>query len=33
MSVDEDKYFEQMITTAWNLDGAKSVGKAWKGEI
>jgi len=33
MSIDDDKYFEQMMNTAWNLDGSKTVGKAWKGEI
>jgi hypothetical protein len=32
MSVEDDKYFEQMITTAWNLEG-KTYGKGWKGEI
>jgi len=34
MSVDDDRYFEQMMNSAWNLDGSKSGGqKAWKGEI
>jgi Ca2+-binding EF-hand superfamily protein len=30
-SVDNDQYFELMITNAWNLDN-KSYGKAWAGE-
>lgn len=34
MSIDDDKYFEQMINTVWGLDGGfKSYGKGWKGEI
>jgi hypothetical protein len=33
MSVDDDKYYEQMMNTAWNLDGSKTTQKAWKGEI
>jgi hypothetical protein len=32
MSIDDDKYFEQMMITAWQLDGPKSYGKGWKGE-
>jgi len=34
MSVEDDKYFELMINTAWNLDGSRNpVQKGWKGEI
>jgi hypothetical protein len=33
MSVDDDKYFEQMIVTAWNLDNKSQVQKGWRGEI
>ena len=34
MSIDDDKYFEQMINTCWNLDGSKQAAKkGWKGEI
>jgi hypothetical protein len=33
MSVDDDKYFEQMMITAWQLDGPRNTGKGWKGEI
>jgi hypothetical protein len=33
MSIDEDKYFEAMMNSAWNLDGSKAPAKkAWKGE-
>jgi hypothetical protein len=32
MSIDEDKYFELMITNAYLLDGPKNYGKGWKGE-
>jgi len=30
MSIDDDKYFEVMMTNAWKLD--KSTKKAWRGE-
>jgi hypothetical protein len=30
MSIPDDKYFEVMMTSAWNLD--KSTKKAWRGE-
>ena len=34
MSIDDDKYFELMINTCWNLDGkAVTYQKGWKGEI
>jgi len=33
MSIDEDKYFEQMMTSAWNLDGLKQTKKGWGGEF
>jgi len=33
MSIDDDRYFEQMINTCWNLDNSqKSYQKGWKGE-
>lgn len=32
MSVDEDKYFEVMMTSAWNLDNSKVNKKGWAGE-
>jgi hypothetical protein len=33
MSVDDDKYFEAMMNSAWNLDNSrKPVAKAWRGE-
>ena len=32
MSIDDDKYFELMMTNAWNLDGKKVTKKGWKGE-
>lgn len=31
MSIDDDRYFELMITNAWNLNNQK-VGKGWAGE-
>ena len=31
-SIDEDQYFSAMITSAWNLDGARVVKKAWTNE-
>jgi len=30
-SIDDDQYFQLMITNAWNLDD-KKYGKAWAGE-
>lgn len=33
MSIDDDKYFELMMTNAWNLDGKMVTKKGWKGEI
>jgi len=33
MSIDDDKYFELMMTNAWNLDGKMITKKGWKGEI
>jgi len=33
MSIEDDRYFEQMMVAAWKLDGNKDYGKAWKGEI
>jgi len=33
MSIDDDKYFEVMMNSCWNLDGSKQAyGKGWKGE-
>jgi len=32
MSIDDDKYFELMMTNAWNMDGKKVTKKGWKGE-
>jgi len=33
MSIPDDKYFELMMNSAWNLDGSKNpVKKAWAGE-
>jgi len=29
-SIDDDKYFELMMTNAWNLDNKQPVGKSWK---
>jgi Ca2+-binding EF-hand superfamily protein len=33
MSIDNDKYFELMMTNAWNLDGKKVTKKGWGGEV
>ena len=33
MSIDDDKYFEVMMTSAWNLDGSKTAKKGWGGEF
>ena len=33
MSIDDDAYFEVMMTNAWNLDGAKVTKKGWGGAI
>jgi hypothetical protein len=32
MSIDDDRYFEQMVSTAWNLDNRGPYNKGWKGE-
>lgn len=32
-SIDNDDYFEVMITNAWNLDNRKPVQKGWAGEF
>jgi len=33
MSIDDDQYFEVMITNCWNLDGEKkNYGKGWKSD-
>ena len=31
-SIDDDQYFEVMMTSAWNLDSAKVTKKGWGGE-
>lgn len=31
-SIDRDDYFELMMNSAWNLDGARVTKKGWKGE-
>ncbi len=33
MSIDDDKYFDLMMTSAWNLDGKKVTKKGWGGEF
>jgi Ca2+-binding EF-hand superfamily protein len=33
MSIDDDKYFELMMTNAWNLDGKRVTKKGWGGEV
>jgi len=33
MSIDDDAYFELMMTNAWNLNGAKVTKKGWGGAI
>jgi len=32
MSIDDDKYFELMMNSAWNLDGSKVTKKGWGAE-
>lgn len=32
-SIDNDDYFETMMTSAWNLDNKKTSKKAWSGEM
>ena len=32
MSIDDDKYFEVMMTAAWNLDNSRVTKKGWGGE-
>jgi hypothetical protein len=32
MSIDDDKYFELMMNSAWNLDGSRVTKKGWAGE-
>lgn len=33
MSIDDDKYFELMMNSAWNLDGSRVTKKGWGGEF
>ena len=33
MSIDDDKYFEQMMNSAWNLDNSRVTKKGWGGEF
>jgi len=33
MSIDDDKYFEIMMNSAWNLDGSRQTKKGWGGEF
>lgn len=33
MGIDDDKYFELMMNSAWNLDGSRNTKKAWGGEF
>ena len=33
MSVDDDAYFEVMMTSAWNLDGSKTKKQGWGGAL
>ena len=33
MSIDDDKYFELMMNSAWNLDNSKVSKKGWGGEF
>jgi calcyphosin len=33
MSIDEDKYFEAMMNSAWNLDNSRVTKKGWGGEF
>ena len=32
MSIDDDEYFEVMMTNAYNLDNKPNYGKGWKGD-
>ena len=32
MSIDDDKYFEVMMNSTWNLDGSRVTKKGWAGE-
>jgi len=32
MSIDDDKYFQLMMNSAWNLDGSRVTKKGWAGE-
>ena len=31
MSIDDDRYFTQMMNTAWNLDNSRVTKKGWGG--
>lgn len=33
MSIDDDRYFELMMTKAWNLDGQRVTKKGWGGQM
>jgi hypothetical protein len=33
MSIDDDKYFQLMMNSAWNLDNSRVTKKGWGGEI
>lgn len=33
MSIDDDKYFEVMMNSTWNLDGSRVTKKGWGGEF
>lgn len=33
MSIDDDKYFELMMNSAWNLDNSRVTKKGWGAEI
>jgi hypothetical protein len=33
MSIDEDKYFETMMNSTWNLKGDRVTKKGWGGEV
>jgi hypothetical protein len=33
MSIDDDKYFELMMNSAWNLDNSRVAKKGWGGEF
>lgn len=32
MSIDDDKYFELMMNSAWNLDNSRVAKRGWAGE-